>query len=126
MDKRADFVGKDRHGIVIHRVIAGPDDVSLGLYKAINEAGKRHRDWRKVEFREFADVVLTLVDGSGLANARVGDEEGIEIRVKWPGGLEPNLLLKCRRDGVDCCPLAEDRRGMEVSGLVYEGFDPRD
>ena len=78
-----------------------------------------------MEFREFADVVLALVDGPGLANARVGDEEGIEVWVKRPGGLEPNLLLKCGRDGIDRGPLAEDRRGMKVSGLVYEGFDPR-
>lgn len=78
-----------------------------------------------MELREFADVVLAFVDGSGFADAGMGDEEGIEVRIKRPGCLEPNLLLKCGRDGVDCCPLAEDRRGVEVSGLVYEGFDPR-
>ena len=78
-----------------------------------------------MELREFADVVLALVDGSSLADAGMGDEEGIEVWVKRPGGLEPNLLLKCGRDGIDRGPLAEDRRGMKVSGLVYEGFDPR-
>ena len=126
MDKRADFVGKDRHGIVVNWIVAGPDDIPLGLHEAIDKTGEGHRDWRKVELREFTDVVLAFVDGPGLANARVGDEEGIEIRVKRPRGLEPNLLLTCRRDCIDRGPLAEDRRGMEVSGLVYEGFDPRD
>lgn len=78
-----------------------------------------------MELRKFADVVLALVDGSGLADAGMGDKEGIEIRVKRPRSLEPNLLFKCRRDGADRCPLAEDRRGVEISGLGDEGFDPR-
>ena len=51
----------------------------LALTKRVNKTGEGHRDWRKMELWEFADIVLALVDRAGLADAGMGDEEGIEV-----------------------------------------------
>ena len=78
-----------------------------------------------MELGEFADIVLAFVDRAGLADAGMGDKEGVEVWKQRPRGHQPNLLFHRRGKGKDRSPLTEDRRGMEVSGLVYEGFDPR-
>lgn len=69
--------------------------------------------------------MLSLVDRAGLADAGMGDKEGIEVWEKRPRSHQPNLLFHRRGKGKDRSPLTEDRRGVEVSGLVDEGFYPR-
>ena len=78
-----------------------------------------------MELWKFADIVLAFVDRSGLADAGMGDEEGVEVREQWPRSHQPNLLLHRSGEGQDRGPLPKDRRGVEISGLVDEGFDPR-
>ena len=74
--------------------------------------------------REFADIVLAFVDRAGLADAGMGDKEGVEVGEQRPRGHQPNLLFHRRGKGKDCSPLAKDRRGVEVSCLFDEGINP--
>ena len=67
----------------------------------------------------------TQKDSPGFANAGMGDEEGVEIWEQRPRGHQPNLLLHRSGEGQDRGPLPKDRWGVEISGLVDEGFDPR-
>jgi hypothetical protein len=69
--------------------------------------------------------MLSLVDRAGLADAGMGDKEGIEVRKQRPRSHQPNLLFHRCGKGQNPGPLAEDWRGVEVSGLFDEGFDPR-
>lgn len=78
-----------------------------------------------MEVGEVSDVGGTLAHGPGLADAGVADEEHVHVWVHRPSGLDPDLLFKYRGKGGDCRPATEDRRGMDVSGLLDERLDPR-
>ena len=77
-----------------------------------------------MELWKFADIVLSLVDRAGLADAGMGDKEGVEVWKQRPRGHQPNLLFHRRGKGKDRSPLAKDRRGVEVSCLVDERVYP--
>ena len=49
--------------------------MALGFDQGVYQTGEGHRDWRKMELGEFADIVLSLVDRAGLADAGMGDEK---------------------------------------------------
>ena len=77
-----------------------------------------------MELWKFADIVLAFVDCASLADAGMGNEEGIEVWEQWPRSHQPNLLLHRSGKGKDRSPLAKDRRGVEISGLVDERVYP--
>ena len=63
-------------------------------------------------------------DGPSLAHSRMADEEDVEVWVQRGRGLQKDLLLKRRADDANRGPLAEDRCGFEVGGIVNVAFDP--
>lgn len=124
MNECAKFVGADVHGIVGGCALGLADELAFSEKEGIDKRGEGHGDWSEVEFWKVATEAPALVDGSGLADTGMGDEEDVEIWMEGPAARDyPHLLFQCCGDDGDRCPSAEDLWGTEVRGCIDEGVD---
>ena len=60
-----------------------------------------------MEIRKVDDIAACLADCTGLADAGVTHDEGVEVGVEWASGANPTFLFQSSSDSGDRTPTTE-------------------